>query len=152
MEILIMDEKEKETINSEVCAGSCLCGEVSYQYSGSLRQFIMCHCNQCKRASGTAFTSNVIANSEGIKWEGKDLIREFESSPGKFRGFCQLCGSSMYSRRTNLPTQVRLRVGTMSSFPYNLKPIAHIFCSDIASWETIPDAGLLHYLGIEDGR
>ena len=39
--------------------GGCLCGRVRYQIVGPLGGIEFCHCSQCRRASGTAFASNM---------------------------------------------------------------------------------------------
>lgn len=70
--------------------------------------------------------------------KGKELVSEFESSPGVFRTFCKQCGSPLYSRRPSQPEMLRLRIGTLDT-PVELKPIAHIFVGSKASWDEIHD-------------
>jgi hypothetical protein len=84
-----------------VITGGCLCGTVRYEITGKIGTVIYCHCSQCRRASGSAFAANAPVLSKYLAFvSGKDVIREFESSPGKFRGFCSKCGSPLYSRRS----------------------------------------------------
>ena len=70
--------------------------------------------------------------------KGKELVSEFESSPGVFRTFCKQCGSPLYSRRPSQPELLRLRIGTLDT-PVEVKPIAHIFVGSKASWDEIHD-------------
>ena len=38
-----------------------------------------------------------------VAWLRRGTVQEFESSPGKWRAFCQNCGSPLYSRRAARP-------------------------------------------------
>ena len=78
--------------------GGCLCGAVRYEVAGALRPVIMCHCRQCRRTHGhvAAYTAApraavTLLDERGLDW--------FESSPGVRRGFCKLCGSSLFWER-----------------------------------------------------
>ncbi|HEY3798249.1 MAG TPA: GFA family protein [Caulobacteraceae bacterium] len=94
--------------------GSCLCGAVAYEIAGPLAGVQLCHCSQCRRASGTAFAANLpvdVANFRILR--GADRLKSFESSPGKERLFCEGCGSPIISRAASAPGWVRVRAGTL---------------------------------------
>ena len=134
--------------------GGCLCGGVRFGYSGPLAgdlgQVTVCHCAQCRKASGYA-AGVVPALAAGLTvTEGRELIREYESSPGKMRGFCGTCGSPLYSRRTGQPDALRLRLGTLDNPPDGLKVQAHIYTADLPAWAEPDDAP--RYPGMEPGR
>jgi hypothetical protein len=79
--------------------GRCLCEGVRYEVTGKLAPIGFCHCKQCQRASGSAFSCNTtVAKSDFRLVSGAELLREFESSPGRFRVFCSRCGSPVYKR------------------------------------------------------
>jgi hypothetical protein len=69
---------------------------------------------------------------------GKELIREFESSPGKFRAFCTNCGSPVYGYLSATREVIRIRLGTLDS-PFLKQPKAHTWVSDKAAWEPVDD-------------
>jgi hypothetical protein len=71
--------------------------------------------------------------------QGQSLIREFESSPGKFRAFCTQCGSPLYAYLSSTPDILRVRLGTLDT-PFFRQPQAHTWVSDKATWEPIDDA------------
>ena len=54
--------------------GSCLCGAVGFAFDGELRPPDACHCTQCRKQSGHYF-----ASSERVR-----------------RGFCSVCGSTLF--------------------------------------------------------
>ncbi len=131
--------------------GRCLCGEVRYEVRGEIGPIVLCHCSQCRRAQGSAFGANAeVRAADFVVVAGAASIRDFESSPGKWRSFCSLCGSPLYSRRADRIGAVRLRVGTVET-PLARRPVAHIFATSKAEWFEILD-DLPQYEGTEPGR
>src|SRR5690242_14861226 len=105
----------------------CLCGGVRIEISGRLGPLVYCHCSQCRRASGTAFAAN--ADVRAKYWTvvaGQELIREYESSPGKLRAFCGRCGSPIYSRQPSVPDVYRIRLGILNDDPER-RSLAHFW-------------------------
>ncbi|NVK36440.1 MAG: GFA family protein [Gammaproteobacteria bacterium] len=114
--------------------GACLCGDVQYELNGELDVLAVCHCDQCKRAQGTAFVTNAPVDGRQFKiTQGQDKLSAYESSSNKFRYFCSQCGSPIYSQRTDMPEQVRIRVGTVTH-GHIPKPSFQIYCEAKASW------------------
>jgi 2-polyprenyl-3-methyl-5-hydroxy-6-metoxy-1,4-benzoquinol methylase len=137
--------------DESVMRGGCLCGAVRYAYSGVLGPIALCHCRQCRKAQGSAFAANsAVAAAAFDIVSGQDLIREFESSPGKKRAFCVRCGSPLYSRRDDRPEVRRLRLGTLDT-PIDARPACHIFADSGAEWFAITDA-LPRHADVEPGR
>src|SRR5438477_12049566 len=98
--------------------GRCLCGGVRYEIDGEIGSVVCCHCSQCRRANGTAFATNASVRAEHFRLvAGRDLLTEYESSPGKFRAFCARCGSPILARWAAHPAFVRLRLGTLDLDP-----------------------------------
>jgi hypothetical protein len=120
--------------------GGCLCGGVRFRISGKLGPAGYCHCKQCQRASGSAFAANAPVRAKYFAFvAGEDLVREYESSPGKFRAFCSRCGSPVYSRRTTEPERRRIRLGTLDGDPER-RPAGHVWVSAKAPWHAITDS------------
>ena len=120
--------------------GGCLCGGVRFRISGKLGPAGFCHCKQCQRASGSAFAANApVRTAYFAIVSGRDLVTEYESSPGKFRAFCRTCGSPVYSRRDTEPELRRIRLGTVDGDP-GRRPLAHVWVSALAPWYAITDA------------
>jgi len=131
--------------------GSCLCGNIKYEYSGILGPVALCHCAQCRKSSGTGFAANSQVDKSCFNIvAGENFIKEFESSSGKYRAFCRNCGSPIYSRRDSIPDKIRIRLGTLDS-EIDEKPSFHIFVSSKAHWDTISD-DLPKYPEFEPGR
>lgn len=113
--------------------GSCLCGQVVYEVGGTVGPIVHCHCETCRKAHGSAFSSVSPVPREAFRWiTGEALLSKFESSPGKFRHFCSACGSHVMAERVGQPN-VLLRLGCLDT-PITDEPKAHIWRSDSASW------------------
>lgn len=122
--------------------GSCLCGGVQYNYHGIIRELVICHCNQCKRAQGNVFATNAPVESRLLKFtQGESLLKVYYSNPQKQRVFCCDCGSPIYSAHDDKPGIYRLRAGTITS-PLERTPDYQQYCESKTHWidldETIP--------------
>jgi len=119
--------------------GSCLCGGVGYEISGTIGPVVYCHCGSCRKANGTAFAANADVRERYFRLTGDhSLIREYESSPGKVRAFCTRCGSPLYSRRPSAPDVWRIRLGTLDGDPER-RSLAHCWVAEKAPWFEVTD-------------
>lgn len=122
--------------------GHCLCGRVRYEADAEIRGIVHCHCETCRRTHGSAFSSVASIPRKRFRWvAGEELLKNFESSPGKFRYFCSACGSHLMAQRP-ASDNVLLRLGCLDT---KVKPqsASHIWRSDGASWydpkEVLPE-------------
>jgi len=119
--------------------GSCLCGGVSFRIESELEPIQVCHCEQCRKAQGGPFATNVpVATSAFRLLSGDELLRSYESSPGKQRLFCGCCGSPVLSRRQSLPGVVRVRAGLINE-PLKVGPAWHAHTGSKCNWWSIED-------------
>ena len=119
--------------------GSCLCGGIRYEIAGEVGPITNCHCSQCRKASGASFATNASVDAKEFRFtSGADLLREWESSPGKRRCFCGRCGSPILKRTDSNPEIIRLRLGSLDNDP-GLKPSKHIYVGSKAPWVEITD-------------
>lgn len=122
-----------------VTLGSCLCGGIRYAIEGELAPIQVCHCEQCRKAQGTPFATNIPVAASAFRFvQGEQLLSEFESSPGKRRAFCSRCGSPVISRRDDKPHTVRVRAGTLDA-ELETRPIAHFHTASKCNWWPIED-------------
>jgi hypothetical protein len=76
-------------------SGSCLCGAVTFEVACDLPAPDACHCKKCRKHSGHFFASTDVPKSAVIIC-GEDKVRWFQSSEKVRRGFCSICGSSLF--------------------------------------------------------
>ncbi|WP_050757135.1 GFA family protein [Cyanobium sp. PCC 7001] len=116
-------------------SGSCLCGKVKFFIAAELEEFYFCHCQQCRKLSGTAFASNILAKPSPIVWRsGSELIRRFDY-PGErsfTRVFCGNCGSALPFLNKRMSSLI-IPAGSLDS-EVSILPDKNIFWDDKAPW------------------
>ena len=75
--------------------GSCLCGAVRFEVAGDLPGPDACHCVACRKSSGHFFASTDVAKAD-LSVQGEENLRWYQSSEKVRRGFCGICGSSLF--------------------------------------------------------
>jgi hypothetical protein len=114
-------------------AGSCLCGSVAYEVDGAPGPIVHCHCRTCRKAHGSVFSTVTNVARDRFRWtRGENLLKGFESSPGKIRYFCSQCGSQIVAERAGTGT-ILLRMGCLDT-EITERPKLHIWRSDGALW------------------
>ena len=115
--------------------GSCLCGKVKYEITGPVGEIVHCHCQTCRKAHGSAFSSVAPVKERDFRLVGNGVLKAFESSPGKQRFFCQDCGTQIYAKREQTE-HIILRLGSLDDDPQSEEK-SHIWVADKASWYSI---------------
>lgn len=82
--------------------GHCMCGAVSFRATDVPDHGGICHCDQCRRWTGSALVGITVPKA-GLTWDGTEHIGEFQSSSWAKRGFCTRCGTSLYYQFTDGP-------------------------------------------------
>ena len=75
--------------------GSCLCGAITFTVSTPLNPPDACHCAQCRKQSGHYFASTDVPKAS-LSVTGEADLRWFQSSEKVRRGFCGICGSTLF--------------------------------------------------------
>src|SRR5262249_52476525 len=112
-------------------SGRCMCGAVTWTYSGETTRNLVCHCSDCQRATSSPFTAFLGMISEQLQWSGK--VEHYESSPGTFRGFCPRCGTRLYFRSEKWPEEIHIHAATLTS-PNDYRPDAQVLMRSRAHW------------------
>src|SRR5258708_3126962 len=87
-----MAQDDKEAVRAK---GHCLCGAIEIEIRGPLHAVVVCHCGQCRRQHG-APPSYTAANWSNVTIHGEKNLKWYQSSPEARRGFCRLCGTSLF--------------------------------------------------------
>ncbi|KAA8733918.1 GFA family protein [Acinetobacter qingfengensis] len=119
--------------------GSCLCSAVRYKIEGDIGEILQCHCQRCRKTTGSAFAVVAPVHRAQFKFlQGESCIKKFQSTAITQRWFCSECGSPIVSLREDMPEYFRLRVGTLDTI-LSQRPAKHIFVASKAEWECIYD-------------
>jgi hypothetical protein len=116
-------------------AGSCLCGEITFQVEGSFEEFYLCHCERCRKDTGSAHAANLFSSTAKLTWlSGEEKIRTYNfRNEGHIKSFCTVCGSAL----PNIQMEGKLLVVPAGSLDTDvfIKPNGHIFYADKANWD-----------------
>lgn len=115
--------------------GSCLCGEVTYQFSGPVKFFQYCHCTRCQKITGSTHASNIIIEPSHFEWlKGESNVGRFELAEAKYfaSSFCKTCGSSLPWITQGAKAMI-VPAGTLDDDP-KVKPQQNIYYADKACW------------------
>ncbi len=133
--------------------GGCLCGAVTYEVRGPLRDILFCHCRNCRRTHGhfSAYASSrredlVVTEDRGLKWYHTDE----DVTPDVQRGFCRECGSSLFWDPRGQDF-VYISAGALDP-PSGVKGAGHIWLSEAGDYYEIPDDALPRADGSSHGR
>jgi hypothetical protein len=126
-----------------VLQGSCLCGGVRFEIDGEFEPRSYCHCMSCKRLSGGAATANARVRSDAVRIvAGGELLRTYTPEGGSAKTFCSACGSNLFGGGWPEREFCSVRLPAIDT-PFEGRPRRHIFTRSVATWETLPDDGLL---------
>ena len=87
--------------NSVAIKGSCLCGGVTFEIDRAVGPMEICHCNRCRKVSGTASLVAVSVRKEDYHFiRGAELITTYQAPilnepPPYVSMFCSRCGSQV---------------------------------------------------------
>ncbi|WP_256077374.1 GFA family protein [Massilia sp. YIM B04103] len=101
--------------SEDVCLrGSCLCGGIAYRAQKPVQHASHCYCIMCQKQHGAAAGSYANVASAGFTYErGAELVTEYASSDHGRRGFCRVCGSTLFWRSTQSPDRIAVTLGTL---------------------------------------
>ena len=128
--------------------GWCLCGNLQFELQGQPLWVAHCHCESCRRSTGSAVATFVGCKKEQLAYtRGKRKF--YASSPGVQRGFCADCGTPMTYEADRYPDEVHLYVSTLDN-PGAYRPQVHVFFAQRVPWMDLED-DLPRYEGLVSG-
>ena len=118
-------------------SGQCLCGDIKYSVAGAPAMTGVCHCKNCQRQAGSAFSTLAgvpVAEFQITQGELK-LYEDADTKSGNpvQRYFCGNCGSPIYSAIPAQPNMIFLKTGTMDDTS-GFTPQFHAWCSTKQDW------------------
>lgn len=115
--------------------GGCLCGQVRYSADAEPAFVGLCHCTDCQRFSGSAFSTVVGIPAAALKLTGalKTFTKAGDTGKPIHRRFCPECGSGIMDEAEALPDMVMLNAGTFDDRSW-VKPAMQIYCDSAQPW------------------
>ena len=104
--------------------GSCLCGQVKISVRGDPIRIGLCHCTDCRKESGSAFTFYGI-------WPSSQFAHTGDVSQFKGRHFCPRCGSRLFSVEEQ---EAEIKLGVLAHVPTDFTPSYELWVKRRESW------------------
>jgi hypothetical protein len=108
----------------EVRSGTCLCGQVQLSVRGEPLRVGICHCTDCRKESGSAFTFYGV-------WQIGRFDQSGETSGFQGRRFCSRCGSRLFSLGDQ---EAEIKLGILSDAPTALVPRYELWVKRREPW------------------
>jgi hypothetical protein len=117
--------------------GSCLCGKVTYSCDAEPLATAACHCKDCQKQTGTAFSIVVAVPRDTLDIRGDSLgsFTTVGTDTGRevLRQFCRECGSPIVSLGAAAPALAFIKAGTLDDTSW-LDPQMHIWSDSAQPW------------------
>lgn len=120
--------------------GSCLCGAVEFEVTGTLAGATHCHCSRCRKTRGTGHATNLRVATEELRFlRGEELLTKFHAPGAKYyeHWFCSRCGSTMPRFDSGRGFAI-VPLGAFDEDP-GTRPCRHIHVASKAAWDIISD-------------
>lgn len=116
--------------------GGCLCGKVRYACTAEPVMAGHCHCEDCRRSSGTGHCSHLMVPEAAVTITGQTTAYERAADSGSriTRHFCPVCGAAVFSRNPAMAGMIALRASSLDDLEV-FKPQMHVYASRAASWD-----------------
>ena len=125
--------------SEQILRGACLCGAVRLEVAGKPEHAPQaCHCTQCRKQSGH-FLAAVNVKRDALTVHGTDRVTWYQSSEKIQRGFCSVCGSTLFWRPTIEGYEyTAVAMGVFDS-PTGIRLSKHTFVGDKGDYYEIAD-------------
>jgi hypothetical protein len=113
-------------------SGSCLCGGVQFSVTGDPLRVGLCHCKDCRKTSGSAYSAFAVWPLEAFETTG--IVSTYGD-----RSFCPTCGGRVTSVRED---EAEVMIGSLDVAPTEgLEPGYELWIGRREHWvQPLPDA------------
>jgi hypothetical protein len=121
--------------------GHCLCGAVRYHVDTEPTITANCHCTDCQRQTGSAFSILVAVPREALHIEGELATHVTVGTDTELevkRQFCPRCGSPIVSLPDMTPDLAYIKAGTLDNAA-DLVPEMDVWCDSAQHWVTMDE-------------
>ena len=115
----------------------CCCGKTTLETEGEPRSNVICHCDNCKKRTGSAFGHAAYFKKEQVSNISGPLscyeLHHEEQNHDQQRYFCASCGTTLYWLVSDRPHVIGVAGGCFSQSPL-LMPTISASESNRCSW------------------
>ena len=127
----------------EQFTGGCLCGKIRYKVNAVPQRIHNCHCDNCRKVTGSAFATNIfVAEDDIMITQGEPKFHSHTADSGNVlvKEFCGNCGSQLFGYGTGRPGVKNIKVGSIDDARF-VQPIANLYMKSALPFTHI-DRGL----------
>ena len=127
--------------------GGCLCGAFRYKLTSTPKTICTCHCKNCQRLSGSAFSMAVLVPTHAWQTNRGLVVRRENATDDstKSRWLCAACNTWLFGGPrlgSSPPDTVRfIRAGTLDDTSW-LRPTVHFWTCTAQPWVVLPQNDL----------
>jgi hypothetical protein len=122
--------------------GGCNCGQVRFEVSGEPVRVGLCHCEVCRRETGSFGNLFAVWRAENASVTGETRSWRLLTDN---RHFCPICGSSVFGIVEGAD-EIEVRVGALDEAPADLTPTYELWVGRREHW-LAPLAGAKQHEG-----
>ena len=116
---------------------SCCCGDTYITVAGEPLVYAVCHCDNCKRRTGSAFGMNVYFDDAQIVERSGNTVT-YEILDEQQRHFCSSCGTTLYWKSAFQPEATGIAAGCFTENPLP-QPGLTVANESMCDWLTLPN-------------
>ena len=121
--------------------GGCVCGQLRYRVKGAPLFVMACHCSQCKRRTGAAFSLSMLTMKADFETNGgRTITADTRGGSGAMhrQRACPECLTRTHTEMLAYPEVLNVRPGTLDA-PDAVAPIAQCWTSAALPWALLPN-------------
>jgi hypothetical protein len=123
--------------------GGCSCGKLRYRVTKEPLTVYICHCHQCQKRTGSAFSMSLVMPADGFHFDEGEPVRServLHDGQKNYSISCSACYSRLYTQRTqrNISATLNLRAGTLDDTS-RIRPVAQMWTSSAQPWAVQQD-------------
>ncbi len=132
--------------STSVRTGRCQCGGVRYECAERSIETFVCHCEECRRQSASAFGISYFVARENfhlVSGAPQVWVRDADSGRKVECAFCSLCGSRLWHQSGPKSETISVKGGSLVD-PVDISNAIHIWVSRKLPSVEIPDSARQH--------
>ena len=120
--------------------GGCFCGAARFKVEGEPLRMGQCHCDACRKPSGTGHFVQAFFMRDQVKIDGLTQTYDWVADSGSARKwhFCPTCGSRLFSENSKRPDNIGIAAGAFDNSDW-FKPEFRVYSHNKPVWDVVDD-------------
>lgn len=125
--------------------GHCHCGAVQFTVDGEPLRMAQCHCDACRRLTGTGHNVAAFFKRSDVSYSGETRTHQSIADSGstRTRHFCPTCGSRLFTENSRSPDVLGIPVGVIDETSWYRPSVIH-YGKLRPAWDTIDPTIEIH--------